>query len=329
MEENDFIKLTNAVYKILDFLPEQDPLKARAKEKALAILENLTLISGAKGWFSLQKEKASAQLLDDIGVLENYLKIGKYQGWIDSMNFLIITKEYNLIKSSINPPTGLIKKSLEINYRVSKEDVNLIDKKEPFVAVQDNKLKIANKPLITIEKFSERQGKILQILGETEKAQVADFIKELPNVTKRTVRRDLDDLLKRGKIVRVGQWNQVFYKVLKDGALNQENSGTQDAVQDERVALIAINHSIEDLAQFFDYKEGAFANNYNPKLADKIRSIDIPEKIINIEQLESTIKNHLTPEEQLLVNRHLTERMNELRNEAQDYRLFNRTKYLS
>src|SRR5437868_6535715 len=112
--ENNFVKITNAAYNILNFLPERDPLKNRAKDKVLAILENITLIFETEGWVSLQKEKVSRQLLD--------------------------------------------------------------------------------------------------MLSKREKAQVADLIKELPSVTKRTIRRDLDDLLKKGKIVRVGEWNQVFYQ---------------------------------------------------------------------------------------------------------------------
>jgi len=43
--ENKFLKLTNTVYKVLEFFPESDPLKNRAKDKALAIMEHLILIN--------------------------------------------------------------------------------------------------------------------------------------------------------------------------------------------------------------------------------------------------------------------------------------------
>jgi hypothetical protein len=249
MEDNSYIKITKAVYKILDFLPDGDPLKNRAKEKALAILENVTLISGTEGWVSLQKEKASAIILDDIEILKNYLKIGKNQGWIDNINFLIIIKEYDNIKSGINMPKGLMRQSLEVVYKTIKEESTLAedaDKEEinpvrsqaseasadvrghqtsngvkkaktiqPLIDVLDNKQQSYsnNNQLINKKKYSERQGKILEILEKKEKAQVSDFMKELPNITKRTVRRDLDDLLKRGKVIRAGEWNQVSYKI--------------------------------------------------------------------------------------------------------------------
>jgi len=211
--DNDFVKITNAAYKLLDFFPDGDPLKNKAKEKALAILENLTLVSDASGWVSLKKEKAAAELLDDIEVLETYLKLGKYQGWIDNMNFLILTKEYDKIKSQINPPKGFIRQNLEIIPSCPTSDVSDVgqlaskERKEP-----------------SLPQNSVRQRKILDILSKREKTQVSDIIKELPNITKRTIRRDLDDLLKKGKIMRFGEWNQVFYQISKDTAKNQENN---------------------------------------------------------------------------------------------------------
>ncbi len=172
MEENksqightfDVVKITSAVYKILDGLPESDPLKNKAKEKALLVMENLDLA--------------------DIEILENYLAIGKNQGWIDSMNFLIITKEYGLIKSSIQKKIPM--QSLQLVQSGNVEDF-----------------------------LTDRQKNILKILAKQEKIQVQDVIKEIPNITKRTVRRDLDDLLKKRKIVRIGEFNQAFYQIAR------------------------------------------------------------------------------------------------------------------
>lgn len=204
---NDGVKITNVAYKLLDFFPDGEPLKNKAKEKVLVILENLTLISDTKGWISLKKEKASAELLDDIEVLKSYLKLAKYQKWIDNINFLIITKEYNRIKDKISPPKGTIKKNIEIASKIEEKvlENSTLQKSAESEPVIIDKVK-------TMENYSERQKKILKILQEREKAQVSDLIKELPNITKRTVRRELDDLLKKGRIVRVGEWNQVFYK---------------------------------------------------------------------------------------------------------------------
>lgn len=178
MYENNFVKTSNFAYKMLDFLPDSDPLKNRAKEKVLAILEKLTT-------------QSFDGVLDDIAVLENYLKLGVSQGWLNNMNFLIIIKEYQLIKDSLQKEISNVK---------------------PKILKDIEPKSVINKWGDTGEKYTPRQGKILEILSKKEKAQVADLIKQIPKVTKRTIRRDLDDLLKRGKIVRVGEWNQVFYQ---------------------------------------------------------------------------------------------------------------------
>jgi hypothetical protein len=73
--EDKFLKLTNTVYKILEFFPESDPLKNRAKDKVLVIMEHLVLINETSGWASFQKEKIKVQLLEDIDILLGYLWI--------------------------------------------------------------------------------------------------------------------------------------------------------------------------------------------------------------------------------------------------------------
>jgi DeoR/GlpR family transcriptional regulator of sugar metabolism len=57
-----------------------------------------------------------------------------------------------------------------------------------------------------------RAKKILGLLDAKGKAQVWELQKVLPQVTKRTLRRDLDTLVQKGLLERKGQWNTVFYQ---------------------------------------------------------------------------------------------------------------------
>lgn len=157
-----FLRLTNEVYKILEFFPESDPLKNRAKDKALSVMENPT----AEG----------------VDILLGYLWIAKTQGWLNSVNYLIITNEYKKI--------GFEKKPVSLAEPISSP-------------------KILPAELV----LGGRQEKILDFLKENERAQVMDLQKVLPNITKRTIRRDLDELLKVNKITRIGEFNQVFYQL--------------------------------------------------------------------------------------------------------------------
>lgn len=71
---------------------------------------------------------------------------------------------------------------------------------------------VANVPLPPVGTLSPRQQRILEFMRGREKMQVWELQKLFPEVTKRTLRRDMDDLLQRNFVSRGGEWNAVFYK---------------------------------------------------------------------------------------------------------------------
>ena len=190
-----FLKLTNSVYKVLEFFPESDPLKNRAKDKALSIMEHLVLFDETSGWLSFHKEKTKVQILEDIEVLLGYFWIAKTQGWLNSVNCLIIANEYEKIIKEIGPVIESVKKEPKVTPDLVLKNEGVIKRDAPFLNI------------------TNRQKTILDYLGKNEKAQVMDLQKVLPDITKRTIRRDLDELLLAGKIVRVGDFNQVSYQI--------------------------------------------------------------------------------------------------------------------
>ncbi len=243
------VKLTNTVYKILEFFPESDPLKNRAKDRALAIMEHLISLDETSGWLSFQKEKIKVQLLEDIDILLGYLWIGKSQGWLNSANCLIVTNEYEKARKEIEPMLGLTQKLPGIDGPISGEkekptlnpvlestataeasgvhmdiegakDLEAKEEEDP-IPVLVNESEETEDALDSLEPdtaydkagTSDRQKKILDFLDKNGKAQVMDLQTVLPDVTKRTIRRDLDELLEAGQIVRRGDFNQVFYQI--------------------------------------------------------------------------------------------------------------------
>ena len=183
MEEH-LLRLTNSVYKILEFFPESDPLKNRAKEKALAILENPN-----KG---------------DIDMLLGYLWIAKTQGWLNAVNFLIVSNGYEKVSAGFRhceeQSDEAISNSAGLPRRPGAPRNDENQPKEPIA------------PILS-DNVSPRQKQILDFLDKNKTAQVMDLQTILPNITKRTIRRDLDELLLKDRIVRIGEFNQVVYKV--------------------------------------------------------------------------------------------------------------------
>lgn len=184
MQEN-ITKLINATYQLLELFPDGEPLKNVAKQRVLLIMEKLALGAGDTG------------LADDIVVLESYLELAKSQGWVMGINFLIVKKEWETIKKGM----GVVK--LVIPQLKEKQD------NEIFV----NKLRHKGSAPGGEVLLNGRQKSIVSLLAKRQKTQVKDIIQKMPAVTKRTIRRDLDDLMKKGKIRRVGEFNQVFYQI--------------------------------------------------------------------------------------------------------------------
>jgi DNA-binding transcriptional ArsR family regulator len=205
---NDFIRLANATYKMLEFFPESDPLKHRAKDKALVIMEHLVLITEASGWTSFQNEKIKAELTEDIEILLGYLWIAKTQGWLNSANYLIVANEYGKIKSDLKPIVIEATQKLPFNRKSAEAVLKEIEPRQSPPA----------------DKLPVRQSKIIEFLSKNGKAQVMDLQTVLPDITKRTIRRDLDELLESGKVIRLGDFNQVFYKLSEIGQIGQDGT---------------------------------------------------------------------------------------------------------
>ncbi|MCD6528055.1 DeoR family transcriptional regulator [bacterium] len=180
MNKDYFIRLTFAVYRVTQLFPENEPLKFQIRESANEILTNLILIS-TRNPLTLnfqEREILASRILLEIDSLKHYFDQSQKNNWLKPINFLILKKEYDKIKK------------LLLRYNQEKE-----------------------KERKTIIGISPRKKKILEILKRKEKLQVSELQKFFPDVTKRTLRRDLEDLLRRKLIKRIGEWNNIFYKI--------------------------------------------------------------------------------------------------------------------
>ncbi len=82
----------------------------------------------------------------------------------------------------------------------------------PFDQPKETNEKISE-PVNAQDTLPERQERILAFLREQGRAQVWQVKQILPEVTKRTLRRDFENLLKKGVIERIGERNSTFYQM--------------------------------------------------------------------------------------------------------------------
>lgn len=191
MNKNDIIELTLKLYKLTLLFPKKEPLRYKIREKGDKILENFinweALYSPAK-----RDDFLIFEIKKDLEVIKSYFELAKWQNWVSYFDILEIQEKYDKIKKHLS------------------EGVEKLDQE-----LKEEKIKY--KPEISQDQISsnskQRKQKILQILKQKEKIQVWELNKILPDVSKRTLRRDFERLLKQGLVQRLGQGNNTFYKL--------------------------------------------------------------------------------------------------------------------
>ena len=184
MNRDFFVKLALGAYRVTDALAPQGQEKGEIRSLANSVLAHLILFSETNPVTQEQRQSLIPKIQGEIDSLVGYftgLKNSVPNG-IEPKYFLILEKEYQKIskwlgEQSVVPSVGVPQKAKE-------ED-----------------------------SLSERQRKIMGILQNKEKTQVWELQKVLTEVTKRTLRRDLDELLSLNLIERKGEWNAVFYRL--------------------------------------------------------------------------------------------------------------------
>ncbi|MBI1984787.1 MAG: DeoR family transcriptional regulator [Candidatus Wildermuthbacteria bacterium] len=185
MDKDFFIKLAFGTHKVADLLKDGKALK----ESANSLLADLMVFCEDNPVTLDQKRNILPRTLRQIEGLQRYFAQARFSNKsINPKNFLILEKEYSRI------PAMLI----------------------GFLGSQKAPEVLAPKPEMKQEpSLSQRQRRIIELLRNKETTQVWELQKVLPEVTKRTLRRDLDELLKLNLVERQGEWNAVFYRMKK------------------------------------------------------------------------------------------------------------------
>lgn len=123
----------------------------------------------------------------DLEVLDGFFGVALIQNWVSPSDILAIQREYANLGE-------LLKK----------------DKPE---RKKDNPGKDNPGVVFLPSDNSNRKDRIMDFIRENGRAQVWQIKEILPDVSKRTLRRDFEALLEQGVLERVGERNNTFYQV--------------------------------------------------------------------------------------------------------------------
>jgi hypothetical protein len=219
MEKDFLIELTNKLYRKTLLFPKKEPLRYKIREAGIEVLTSWVIWEDLRkpnpGNFAVDFNKKSKEIVFEIekelDVLDSYFEIAKWQNWVNFFEVSEIQKEYDGLRLKIKD---------EIKVLITEEEVkDLVEEN-----LNQTKLSLAIKPERQVqevknneneghdsENLDQRKQKILEILKEKKQIQVWEANKVLPDVSKRTLRRDFQYLLKKGLIRRMGEKNNTFY----------------------------------------------------------------------------------------------------------------------
>jgi len=229
MNRNFFIRLAFAAHRVADALPaspsqggpQEEQVAKEIRESANEILTGLLLLVDKEVTRPEKKQDLLSQLERQIDILLVYLDRAEKQNWIHPGNFSLLETEYGKIRELLELFDGIPLQRVETHrdqgpgVKVEEEER---EKKSSFSASAADKqttgrlmtsVRVESGPL----SLTQRQRKIIEFLRAKENAQVWELQKVLPEVTKRTLRRDLDELLSKNLVERKGAWNAVAYQL--------------------------------------------------------------------------------------------------------------------
>lgn len=213
------IQFTQNLYRLTLLFPKKEPLRYKMREIADEILADLISLNNQplnhpqRSIFTIVKKSNR-----DLEVLDSFFEVAKNQNWVSLVELLRIQEEYNRIKAEIK--------------KIGKH---------PQKKIEEPKLgKFKTYRGLTPAKFTEvrplqnlRQEKILEILKEKGRVQVWQVKEIFPEVSKRTLRRDFEFLLKQNIVERIGERNNTFYQLLSE----TKPSEAQDEAEPQRAKV--------------------------------------------------------------------------------------------
>ncbi len=244
MTKENLVLLTVRLYNLTLLLPKKEPLRCRAREAADDILASFV---GGK------KESNGFSLKESLDIMDSYLQVAISQNWVAVSDILEIQQEYAKINRDLGSledvsranQAGDIKVKEEVSINPKEQikekapagEERPVEGRIPFsiqvvrpaplmapieqpaqVFIEAKESEAADDEEeddlgVLTESQIKRQRSIIEFLKEKGQAQVWEIQKIFPNISKRTIRRDFQSLLKQGLIERVGERNKTYYKM--------------------------------------------------------------------------------------------------------------------
>ena len=202
-------KITEALYRITDFFPDEEPLKWILRKEAVGVLNSFLNIERVSYYERLKESKHCSSA---IGKILNLAELASFGSFVAKTNFDVLGREYKAILSYINGMNhDEISPILKTELLGTNQEVL---SRSPYFYPGNNK----NEPVDDAEnaknnnhfvnnsasnndqdlRFNGRHDKILSLVKEKKDVSVGDIYHYFDDISEKTIQRDLISLVNRG-----------------------------------------------------------------------------------------------------------------------------------
>jgi hypothetical protein len=225
-----------ALYIVSNVLPEGEPLQKEIRKTGLLILSLANDIAGVKGE---SYDRLTVEINRAIKKVISYLEVGVTMFLISEMNFRVLRLELMALGGSyesrregmVDIESILRQESVNEVIKTGDSKKNVLNKatSQPTSNVSKGHVKdivinVLNKPLAPtfgssnffkdkVPVLNDRKEKIINSLKAKESSSITDIKLEFPDVSFKTIQRDLQSLIDEDKIERVGERRWSIYKI--------------------------------------------------------------------------------------------------------------------
>lgn len=209
-------KITEALYRITDFFPNEEPLKWALRKDAVEILD---IFLSAKNHANYERGRMMRHASITIEKVLNLVELASFGSFIAKSNFEVLQREYGLVLTFI-----VESKFSEIDLLPNDElaparpenlisspffNLNLNSAKNGLVLKNNGKASNVTdnlvKPVDEVRKnkdnslrFNGRHAKILSLVKEKQDVSISDIHSYFNGISEKTIQRDLISLVNRG-----------------------------------------------------------------------------------------------------------------------------------
>lgn len=232
---NDFYeharKLVSAIYLLTGLFEDQEPLKWSLRSKVLEVMSFTGVLTRSVGPSVMRGDEEN--IIEDISGIKTLLDIGVMSGLVSPMNHEILTRELSVFQENAVRHFHLMKgnqslytESLFVGFDWTKQPqldkghfkrTQISYKGQTGTTVAKGS-SVLNKKTIkdnSSPSNNERKEKIVKLIREKGSVMIKDISPSFPELSEKTIQRDLLDLVSKGSISKSGERRWTVYSVAK------------------------------------------------------------------------------------------------------------------